>query len=352
VVYETGFEDPPFADNSILLGQDGWGGVTTFSPFAAVVAAGPNAGGNQTLRVDGANLEHQDFLIGTSGGHYDAIGSYRRPVNYETFGTQVIRVAADVYLSGPQTPDGTNFFSAALSTRTLLGDLTTTAGTGEIAISSDGHVYVHCGCQNAPFFHASAPVTLNAWHNLAVRVDFWDRRYSFEVDGASLGTYAFVQPPVPELPILDYLNIFARCSLLAYAAPDTAEMQKNQYTAYYDSFSIVATLAGDFNEDNRVDGADYVVWRKGLGTTYTRFAFDAWRLNFGATLGSGVAASMSDAVPEPDALLLIAILAVSPRCVRRRESVTNVAPAIKSHVHSSRGNPGLLANGRKTTRRH
>ena len=28
-------------------------------------------------------------------------------------------------------------------------------------------------------------------------------------------------------------------------------------------------LDGDFNNDGKVDAADYVVWRKGFGTTYT-----------------------------------------------------------------------------------
>jgi hypothetical protein len=114
VVYSTGFENPPFANHSLLVGQDGWTAPPPFSPDAAVVATGIHADGHQALRVRGRDLVHQDFINEVTGGYYDAIGSYRRPVDYETGGTEIVRVSADVYLrGGQQTPDGTNFFSAS-----------------------------------------------------------------------------------------------------------------------------------------------------------------------------------------------------------------------------------------------
>ena len=39
----------------------------------------------------------------------------------------------------------------------------------------------------------------------------------------------------------------------------------------------VPSLPGDFNWDGRVDTADYVVWRKGLGTEYDESDYDVWR---------------------------------------------------------------------------
>jgi hypothetical protein len=61
-----------------------------------------------------------------------------------------------------------------------------------------------------------------------------------------------------------------------------------------------AGLAGDFNSDGAVDAADYVVWRKGLGTTYTEDDYNDWRSNFGATqAGEGAGDSDPSAVPEP-----------------------------------------------------
>ena len=35
-----------------------------------------------------------------------------------------------------------------------------------------------------------------------------------------------------------------------------------------------ATLYGDYNRNGIVDAADYAVWRKGLGTTYTQNDYD------------------------------------------------------------------------------
>jgi hypothetical protein len=74
-------------------------------------------------------------------------------------------------------------------------------------------------------------------------------------------------------------------------------------------FTFASTsFPGDFNNDGTVDAADYVVWRKKLGTTYTQSDYDAWRANFGKTAGSGAALPSAEplpAVPEPSSELLI-----------------------------------------------
>jgi hypothetical protein len=57
-------------------------------------------------------------------------------------------------------------------------------------------------------------------------------------------------------------------------------------------------LPGDFNNDTAVNAADYVVWRKGLGTTYTHADLIDWRMHFGQSNGAGGGA----AVPEPPGL--------------------------------------------------
>jgi len=75
-----------------------------------------------------------------------------------------------------------------------------------------------------------------------------------------------------------------------------------------DSLVLTAVgLAGDFNHDNKVDAADYVVWRKGLGTTHVQGDYDVWRSNFGAVgAGSGSGVELGAAVPEPTSLALFA----------------------------------------------
>ena len=95
-----------------------------------------------------------------------------------------------------------------------------------------------------------------------------------------------------------------------------------------------STLSGDYNQNGTVDAADYVVWRKGLGTTYTQNHYDIWRANFGATAGSGATAGLPSsanvAVPEPATwvMMLGALCLVAWRTVgRRRTCVT--APAFR-----------------------
>jgi probable HAF family extracellular repeat protein len=73
-----------------------------------------------------------------------------------------------------------------------------------------------------------------------------------------------------------------------------------------------SSLLGDFNNDGNVDAADYVVWRKSLGT---QADYDSWRTHFGESIGSGSdgyplgdsADPLSAAVPEPAALGLLFI---------------------------------------------
>jgi concanavalin A-like lectin/glucanase superfamily protein len=40
---------------------------------------------------------------------------------------------------------------------------------------------------------------------------------------------------------------------------------------------VISTVPGDFNQDNVVDSADYVVWRKGSRTIYYPTDYDVWR---------------------------------------------------------------------------
>ncbi|HEX5471983.1 MAG TPA: hypothetical protein VFW73_08855, partial [Lacipirellulaceae bacterium] len=83
---------------------------------------------------------------------------------------------------------------------------------------------------------------------------------------------------------------------------------------------VAPTLAGDFNGDGSVDAADYVVWRKGLGTLFMAEDYDSWQTNFGQSLGNGTSAhesSLKIAVPEPFAATLLGIGSLS-LCVARR----------------------------------
>ena len=93
----------------------------------------------------------------------------------------------------------------------------------------------------------------------------------------------------------------------------------------------VPSTTGDFNNDGRVDAADYVVWRKangtsnalpndnGLGVPIGSSHYTLWRQNFGNPPGSGSGFDTTLAVPEPCALGLIAYLLL-PFFVSRHRS--------------------------------
>jgi hypothetical protein len=70
--------------------------------------------------------------------------------------------------------------------------------------------------------------------------------------------------------------------------------------------TLSVSLGGDFDHNGTVNAADYVVWRKGLGTIYSAGDYDVWRSHYGeggGGSGSGSAAS-SAAVPEPGTVML------------------------------------------------
>jgi hypothetical protein len=79
-----------------------------------------------------------------------------------------------------------------------------------------------------------------------------------------------------------------------------------------------ALLAGDYNHDDKVDGSDYVIWRKTLAST-TNHAADGtndqivdqadspvWRNNYGLAYPAGGQLN-SSAVPEPNGWVMLAV---------------------------------------------
>jgi len=86
----------------------------------------------------------------------------------------------------------------------------------------------------------------------------------------------------------------------------------------------IAGVPGDYNEDDKVDAADYTSWRDNLGSNIalpnedpsttpgvvTQEDYLFWKTQFGATAGSGFSA----AVPEPTTGLLSFLAALSCLC--------------------------------------
>jgi hypothetical protein len=84
------------------------------------------------------------------------------------------------------------------------------------------------------------------------------------------------------------------------------------------SLSLTAVPAGDYNNDGRINAADYIVWRQTRGQTGSGLAadgngdntvdqadFEVWRAHFGQTAGGGAGIAAPVAVPEPATTVLL-----------------------------------------------
>ena len=81
----------------------------------------------------------------------------------------------------------------------------------------------------------------------------------------------------------------------------------------------VTRIPGDFNTDGAVDAADYIVWRNGLGTTYTQTDYDVWRANFGQTAAGAAAINNIAKIPEPASVVLLTFCILSLFASRYRK---------------------------------
>ncbi len=224
VLYSTGFENPPFANGSILLGQDGWS--TAIPPFlnpnAALITNSLAQSGAQSVRVRGV-----DLVSAPEVDPFAAVGSYRRPLNYDaSTGPSSVQILAGVRLDGPTGSTG-DFFTANIAAR--IGD----GFAGELSLSSDGFIYGYDGTGSETRLFTE-PVTLNAWHTLGILVDFAANTYTFSIDGTSSSAIPFDPAFVSD--------VLVRESLVVYARPDGGGNLRSNYTAYFDNVSATAVV--------------------------------------------------------------------------------------------------------------
>jgi hypothetical protein len=96
---------------------------------------------------------------------------------------------------------------------------------------------------------------------------------------------------------------------------------------YHETIPDLAATSGDFDRNQRVDTADYAVWRNTLGSFGDGLAadadrngrieaadYDVWRRNFGRVLnGVGDSIEAGSTIPEPRSMFLIVGLSLAPR---------------------------------------
>jgi len=89
----------------------------------------------------------------------------------------------------------------------------------------------------------------------------------------------------------------------------------------------LAGITGDYNNNGKVDAADYVLWRHGgpLQNDPTPGVqpadYGVWRANFGQGSGAAAGLSSAQAVPEPSAVLLLAMAVSITYGIKRGRSV-------------------------------
>jgi hypothetical protein len=89
-------------------------------------------------------------------------------------------------------------------------------------------------------------------------------------------------------------------------------------SAFFDDFSLTgpaAGLPGDVDGNGKVDGHDFLLIQRGLGSTYTSADVAAWKANFGTP-----AAQAASAVPEPAALAAAMVGLLGVASARRRRT--------------------------------
>nr|MBA3480961.1 metallophosphoesterase [Pirellulales bacterium] len=110
----------------------------------------------------------------------------------------------------------------------------------------------------------------------------------------------------------------------------------NQWDTSPDNFYDIALspiIAGDYDDDGKVDGADFLVWQRGLGSS-TELAADGnqdgvvaaadlaiWQEHFGA--GGSSLLALTPAVPEPTAMLLATAALLAGRFKGARQATRN-----------------------------
>lgn len=108
--------------------------------------------------------------------------------------------------------------------------------------------------------------------------------------------------------LVDWTSKTGSFSTLNLAALPSGLMWNTSQLYAAGVLSVVAVPPGDFNIDGEVSAADYIVWRKGLGTTYNQNDYDAWRAHFGEGVGSGAtlpSGELLSTVPEPASLAYV-----------------------------------------------
>jgi uncharacterized delta-60 repeat protein len=242
IIYQTGFEPPTFTADQPVQYQDGWLSYWFGNAQPIMVSTENPRDGAQCLRFKSVNT------------------TCFRPILVETAANPPLRleVRADVRLDGPQTGTGGTPAEDILSANLMAVGLLPNGNVlnlGGFFVSSAGRIWAFTPGEFGSVYHYSVPVTFGAYHSLLLRVDFFALTVTYVVDGVELGSTPFHWAAVMSEQIYaGYLQLAGPSNPI-----NTPEItyDPNNYTAYFDNFSVEALPTTPADADVRFAATDY-----------------------------------------------------------------------------------------------
>lgn len=210
--------------------------------------------------------------------------------------------------------------AGAISPRKEAGFIIDSLGGHHFIVNTDAHeIVAFGGFQPFYSFNVEHGISYNEGDTINMRMIYNGKtesapgkfQYIIIKDGVTYSS-PVIDSPAGEMGIADASRIHVYAQGRAATASDF-------FTATFENFVFgtgqQAGITGDYNADGTVDAADYVVWRKHLGTMtelpndltpemVTLDDYTAWMENIGRS-NAGLAAMA--AIPEPACVMLVLI---------------------------------------------
>lgn len=153
------------------------------------------------------------------------------------------------------------------------------------------------------------------------------------VNGGTLNLSSTIGPlaPFSVYNLISYSSLIGNIENLNINGPDGYQYILVNNTSLLSLVVIPEGVPGDFNDDDTVDAADYVLWKKLSGTDVDlpndndlpgaigQAEYDLWKQNFGQVAGGLGGSEGHGVVPEPTAVVLLLLgLASFAACRRHR----------------------------------
>jgi fibronectin-binding autotransporter adhesin len=308
---------------------------TTAKVIIGTMTKGKNASA-QTIELSGTNTGNQ-----VTGAIADGTNA-AQVISIAKSGTSTWTLAGDsTYTGGTTISGGTLLVNNTTGSGTGTGAVTVNGGTLGGSGSISGAVTVNTGGTLAPGASIEsldvASLLLNTGSILSMELgapgtsDLINVTNSggLDMEGGSVSLSNAGGMAAGTYTLIDYLDSFSG-SLTNLGTPTgpagfSYALQNNATNTSIELVVTATGIGGDYNNNNKVEASDYVLWRKtpnAFGGTPA--GYNNWRSNFGTGTGSGNGVGGgSSAVPEPGTCVLmifaalITLTRVRPRSLNR-----------------------------------